>query len=161
VERGRVGGGGREGVKGGVDDALARGVFRLVDDGDKAGDDGLVPPPTVKSPLDESRRPLLQLAFCPEDQNVASLVQKAKGALMGEAVRAMSGTMRWPGLATATPPIVPACQEGWVVKMLTPPPPAESGLVASVFVVGSSFHTISGMYDLAELMMSVLDWASK
>ena len=65
---------------------------------------------------------------------------------------AMSGTMRWPGLAMATPPTVPDCQLGWVVKMLTPPPPAERGAhplpvqpADAAPAATSSFQTISGM----------------
>lgn len=110
---------------------------------EKMGASKLVPPPTVRLWLEESRRPSLQLAFWPELQKVVSLVQKAKGALAGEALREISGTMRLPLLGMATPPMVPVCQEGCAVKMLMPPPPEPSGLLGSEEV--SSFQTISGM----------------
>src|ERR1700728_3972660 len=115
---------------------------------EKVGASKLVPRPTVRTPDVESRRPSLQLAFWPLDQKVVSLVQKARGALTGEAVRAMSGTMRMPLLGMATPPMVPTCQVGWAVKMLTPPPPEEMGLQLvpgqpEAAAVTSSFQTIS------------------
>jgi hypothetical protein len=59
-----------------------------------------------------------------------------------------SGRRRKPApiVGKATPPMVPVCQVGRVVKILMPPPPEARGLVdPAATKAASSFQTISGM----------------
>src|SRR6185295_16410163 len=60
----------------------------------------------------------------------------------------MSGISRWPSFGI---PLTPACHEGLLKNVLTPPPPEASGAAPVAHcVVQVSFHTFSGIYDFAD-----------
>src|ERR1700730_196191 len=105
----------------------------------KMGASKLVPPATVKFLSLLSRNPFAQLPVIPVSW--LSLEQYKKPALCGEAVSAISGSKR---KLPAGMPGTPVCQLGRAVRLLAPPPPAESPPELE-----SSLHTCSGIYDLA------------
>ena len=63
-----------------------------------------------------------------------------------EAAREISGTLREPLFGTPRP----VCHAGWPKTVLAPPPPA-AGLPDVL-----SFHTLSGMYEVAEPPLALL-----
>src|ERR1019366_3136201 len=67
-------------------------------------------------------------------------------SLLGDAARAMSGTLRAPLFGTPRP----VCHGGLGKTVLAPPPPAP-GLPGVL-----SFHTISGMYEMADPPLALL-----
>src|ERR1035441_4255347 len=67
-------------------------------------------------------------------------------SLLGDAARAISGTLRAPLFGTPRP----VCHGGLEKTVLAPPPPA-AGLPGEL-----SFQTISGMYDMAEPPLALL-----
>src|ERR1035441_651351 len=67
-------------------------------------------------------------------------------SLSGDAARAISGTLRAPLFGTPRP----VCHGGLEKTVLAPPPPA-AGLPGVL-----SFHTVSGMYEMAEPPLALL-----
>src|ERR1700722_15183404 len=117
----------------------------------KIGASKLVPPATVRFVLLESRNPFDGVQLPVFFVSAMSLEQYRNPALFGEAVKEISGTNRKFPLGI---PGTPVCQVGRGVNVLTPPPPEDSVPGTVAVAAMSSFHTISGMYDFAELITS-------
>src|SRR5271163_3153335 len=114
----------------------------------------LVPPATVSSELLVSRKPCAQLPVIMVD---GSLEQYRNPALFGDAVNEISGNRR---KLPEGMPGTPVCQLGRAVNMLTPPPPDERLPATPPAGAASSFQAISGIYESAELMASVVEFGA-
>jgi hypothetical protein len=113
--------------------------FMIATNPAKIGVSKLVPPATVRFTVLTSRKPFEQLPVIPV---LGSLEQYRKPALLGDAVKEISGTKR---KLPEGMPGTPVCQAGLAVRTLTPPPVELSVPGLPLLGPKSSFQTCSGM----------------